>query len=507
MNHVQSAPESLAGSSDCPGDRSSQLVFCRRPLYSSNMHRCSAPFAHTRFEHLSEGGFPTVAICILGAGPLEAWEDFKKTHGLAISTQRTYARAIGLFIDFMAINGDKYLAVEDRRRFLQKFADSLIRGTIEDADDPTGLFWMPRTYDSSRRILAAVTAFSDWLTTSYGVKPLNPLRKATIAEQLSFWHVWNRVKDKGLMKHLKGVGQRDSVRHSGGYIRTVRVRGASPTISGDLIKAFPEDRFMDLLEFGFKRPARRGWTTLRDRMIAILLHEGGLRLCEVLQIWVNDVYQHPQSPAMSCVRVYHPREGLREHRNTDTGKAQLITSAEYLRVIYGRVPLTDLPGHKAVGWKNPMLNDVNCKFMNVFWRSEDAARAFMSLYLRYVQTRPMVRGHPYLFVADGGEPMNVRAYEKVHAAAVRRLGLIPTKVAGTTPHGHRHSYGRSLARSGADRKVIQVAMHHKSVFSQETYSEADSNEVSQAILALSSNQASILSGLALDTPGRLLSTK
>ena len=179
----------------------------------------------------------------------------------------------------------------------------------------------------------------------------------------------------------------------------------------------------------------------------------------------------------------------------------MVTRAKYLELVYGRVPLTDLPGRKGVGWKEPLLSDATEKYFKVFWWSNDAARAFLKIYYRYVQMRPSVEGHPYLFIADGGEPMGVRAYEKVHAAAVRRIGLRAAKGAGTTPHGHRHAYGQRLRRAGVRRKVRQVAMHHKSAFSQDVYTEADAVEVARTLRDLPADLASILGGMPLSPPG------
>ncbi|MCH2841427.1 hypothetical protein K3V81_14775, partial [Listeria monocytogenes] len=52
--------------------------------------------------------------------------------------------------------------------------------------------------------------------------------------------------------------------------------------------------------------------------------------------------------------------------------------------------------------------------------------------------------HPYLFVSAKEDvkdaPYTIGAYRQLHGKAVRRIGLIPSKNSGTTPHGHRHAY-------------------------------------------------------------------
>jgi site-specific recombinase XerD len=252
----------------------------------------------------------------------------------------------------------------------------------------------------------------------------------------------------------------------------------------DETKAFPEEAFADLIRAGFHRPRQVLWTQLRDQMIALLMHGGGLRLSETLHTWIPDVFEDPFDPDIALVRVYHPSEGLVPYRDPDTGRERLITRSRYLRLVHDRVPLTDLLGRKAVGWKSPLLTDSEEKFMHVFWRSSEYGRVFMRLYRTYVQIRPRVKSHPYLFIATSNEPMTVKGYEKVHAAAVRRIGLEPAKRLGTTPHGHRHAYGMWMRRADIEPKILQVAMHHKSVISQEIYTQADIHEILTTLAAL-----------------------
>lgn len=446
------------------------------------MQLTSSPLSHSRIEHLDPSGFPAVSIIISGVGVFEAWDAYRNSHALGISSQRSYARSIGLLVDYCAAFGDQFLGQPDRHKLFKAFADALIRGTVENGGDPTGLYWLPRSRNLSGRIVREITEFSDWLAEDHGVMPVNPKRRATVAEQIVFWRAWGQSSARSLLKHLKSAskGTRFAL---GGGARTVNVRGRRPATPDGDKKAFPDELFSDLLRNGFRRPIQVAWTTLRDQLIALLLHNGGLRLSEALQLWVDDVFVRHDDPTAAVVRVYHPREGLRTYEDPASGNMRTVTRAEYLRLAYGRVPLTELPGRKSVGWKEPLLNNTREKYLTVFWWSEDAARAFLDDF-RYVQLRPHVGRHPYLFIAGGGEPMGIRAYEKVHAAAIRRIGLVAAQGLGTTPHGHRHAYGLRLRRAGVPRKVRQVAMHHKSAFSQDVYTEADADEVEKVLRAL-----------------------
>lgn len=427
--------------------------------------------AHSRVEMLDHGGLPTVVIVGPEGRPFQPWIRYVETHRPGIGSQRSYARSIGLFIDFLSARRQSFMVKEQRHRLFQGFADALAGGTVANGADPIGLWWMPRSIAATRRVIAEVTVFTDWLAEEAGISPVNPARAASLAEEMAFWRVWRRATSQSLLKHIKSVE-----RALGPNSRIAGARKQRLITTGEA-KAFPEAAFAGLLTAGFKRSRQQRWTTLRDQMIALLLHGGGLRLSEVLHLWITDVFEDPHDPHSSVVRVFHPSDGLTAYRAPATGRTTHIARAQYLRLVYDRVPLTDLPGRKAVGWKDPLLTNATEKFMQVFWRDRSFGRAFMNLYQTYVQVRPRVTAHPYLFVAQGGEPMTVKGYEKVHAAAVRRIGMEAGKRLGTTPHGHRHAYGQWMRRANIDPKVRQLAMHHKSVSSQEIYTEADSVEV------------------------------
>jgi site-specific recombinase XerD len=441
----------------------------------------SSPFAHSRVEHLNSAGFPIVSIILDDGREFEEWAEFRDAHTLGMGTQRPTALAIGTFLDFIAARGEQYRDQPQRHRLFQGFADVLVMGTIQDGDDPSGLFWLPRTQDVAHRMVAAVTKFADWLEVTSGIASMNPTRAATFAEQILYFRAWRRKTDASLIQDTKSKARIFAA--TGAIGRVVAVHGRKPGQPNGSTKRFPEEMFDDLLRFGFRRRHELLWTTYRDQAIALLLHEGGTRVSEPMHMWLDDVFLHPDDSTEGVVRIYHPTEGLREYEDPMTGRPRDISRAEYLRLCYNRLALTQLTGKKMVGWKEPMLCDSREKYFHVFWRSPASARAFLVFYTKYVASRPRVTRHPYLWVTNEGNPMTVRAYERVHAAAMRRIGLDPYKSFGTTPHGHRHSYGHYLRESKLDRKVIQRALHHRSVLSQEVYTEADMYEVNAAMLA------------------------
>jgi integrase len=113
---------------------------------------------------------------------------------------------------------------------------------------------------------------------------------------------------------------------------------------------------------------------------------------------------------------------------------------------------------------------------------------FLHLWTRYLeQVARVERSHPFAFINTVREPVGamytLAQYNKAHAAACERIGLSVGKTFGTTPHGHRHAYGRRLRNAGVDKTFIRRFMHHASIESQEVYTQANTRETMAALEA------------------------
>jgi site-specific recombinase XerD len=75
----------------------------------------------------------------------------------------------------------------------------------------------------------------------------------------------------------------------------------------------------------------------------------------------------------------------------------------------------------------------------------------------------------------------MNAHRQSHARAVERINLAVAKYLGTTTHGHRHAYGRRLAKAGVDAQTIQHALHYKSIESQGIYKAPAWSDVNQIL--------------------------
>jgi len=138
------------------------------------------------------------------------------------------------------------------------------------------------------------------------------------------------------------------------------------------------------------------------------------------------------------------------------------------------------------GWKGGMHDAAYRK--QAYWFLPEYGEWFLQLWHRYLeQVARVERSHPFALINLHREPFGamytLTQYNKAHAAACERIGLSVGKALGTTPHGHRHAYGRRLRSVGVDKSLIRRFMHHASEESQEVYTQATTREVLAALEA------------------------
>ena len=131
------------------------------------------------------------------------------------------------------------------------------------------------------------------------------------------------------------------------------------------VKDFPSGRIHDLLLSGFvvrnkqRSPAIYERLSLKDILITILLHGGGLRLSEPFHIFTSDVGTDPQNPNSVVVRLYHPEQGAAPEDYVDPISGRPIPGdrEEYLRMRWRMQPRTLVEGRFKAGWKDLLLFD------------------------------------------------------------------------------------------------------------------------------------------------------
>jgi len=97
-------------------------------------------------------------------------------------------------------------------------------------------------------------------------------------------------------------------------------------------------------------------------------------------------------------------------------------------------------------------------YKQTYWFLPEYSEWFLQIWQRYLeQVARIERSHPFSFISLQRDPIGgmyvLAQYNKAHAAC-RRIGLTVSKSLGTTPHGHRHAYGRRLKNAGIDKMLI-----------------------------------------------------
>jgi hypothetical protein len=211
--------------------------------------------------------------------------------------------------------------------------------------------------------------------------------------------------------------------------------------------------------------------------------EGGLRESEALTLWVTDVFENPEKPDTSIVRIYYEIDGRAP--NDWKSRRGICTRQAYLQEEFSRVPRINMAGTQRLGWKSRILES-NDKYIQVQWFPSAYGNLFMILWKDYLKYRASIPcNHPYAFISfhtkTQGEPYTLNAFHCNYRAGLGRIGLAPNKVHGLSPHGHRHNYGRRLKRADLDPLMIMRCMHHSSLESQIIYTEEGQRSISLAL--------------------------
>jgi len=215
------------------------------------------------------------------------------------------------------------------------------------------------------------------------------------------------------------------------------------------------------------------------------MHGAGFRLSECFHLWVHDVVPDPIDPSVALVRIHHPSEGEAPDDWIDERGGPIRGNrAAYLAGRYALRPRNELMDMKRAGWKDPLLDAKY--FMQAYWFPASLGRLFLRLWTLYLrQIVQIERHHPYAFVVQHGPSAGafycIASYKHAHATAARRIGLVPNRCEGATPHGHRHAYGRRLMRAGIDPIFRKKAMHHKSLASQVVYTAPTAVDVTKTL--------------------------
>jgi integrase len=263
--------------------------------------------------------------------------------------------------------------------------------------------------------------------------------------------------------------------------RRIRGRRAVVAVHDDAI-AFPEQLFTRFFLDGLDgAPDRRA--AVRNQLIVLMMHFAGCRESDALHLWIEDVLVDPLNADSVIVRLYHPEDG--QAPNGWRGRNDATNRAAYLREKYALTPRNKLTGTKRVGWKVKVV-DHKDNYIQLHWFPRQAGVLFAKLWKEYLlYLVELDRAHPYAFVSFAprslGQPLTLNAFNDAYEKALLRIGETPAKIEGRSPHAHRHAMGRRLENAGIHPRIIQKALHHSSLSSQEPYTAPGIERVTQML--------------------------
>jgi len=398
-------------------------------------------------------------------------------------------QAIKLLIQFVAANKDCF---ETQQKMFEEFSNSLHTGTFNSkGEDESALRWEAKERSLANTLIDHITKFSEHLFNESGgeTELLNPYRKATEAERILNLAAYHHRKTNAFLSHTfndKKYCKENTSRN----VRAKKVGAIPPT---DDSVSFPEHLISNLLWNGYIKRGTSPDDAIHERfklaplLMTMLMHYGGIRQCEALHLYVEDIQKDPLGRIV--IRIYHPIDGLApQHYRNLSGISSRATRHEYLMKQFGledRWTATKKSYH--AGWKEPALADNKHKFFFVYFCPTEIGDLFYDLLRVYIKNQRKIRlennreAHPFLFTNKDGNPLSMKSFTDFHDSAVKKLGLKPMRENGLSGHPHRHAYKKRLEQIKTSPVIIKELMHHNSIISQEDYGKATNTEIYNAL--------------------------
>ena len=425
------------------------------------------------------GVYSELPALLTSNGVLEPLLDYClcRSHERSLTWIRKVTRSVQMFLEYLQTNP----AERDSYLLFQNFAQRLYTGTFnrETGLDPSNLCWAPRSPHDASQIVTHLSDFFDWLGE---MRPetakVNPRYAGSAFDRQTYEAAYQFRRSKAFLGHT--WAENASSAETGHRVRGRRL----PKVETGEPPAFPEERFEELLVKGFCVAGRYDY---RGMLITLLLHGAGFRGSEPLHLYIPDVFPNPANMSQAKVLIHHPRFGAAPQDWLDErGRSRNGNRAEYLADKFGLAPRTDLMNRCHAGWKGGTHDGPYYK--QAYWFLPQYGEWFLHLWHSYLeQVVHVERAHPFAFINLRRDPVGamytLTQYNKAHATACERIGLTVGRALGTTPHGHRHAYGRRLHNAGIDKALIRRFMHHASLESQEVYTQANTREVLAALEA------------------------
>ncbi|MDT3295944.1 hypothetical protein Q4Q57_12380 [Shewanella sp. SP2S2-6] len=145
---------------------------------------------------------PILPVILTDNGVLVDFVHYIHIHRWKSSAWQTASSfSIQLMLEYMEATHGFYTTPHDA---LRAFAEALFAGTVEHYQDPSGLWWLPRSRFEANKIINHITQFTDWLAKRKQDQrlQLNPWQRATQHEQRLNCAAFEQRRSQALLGHL-----------------------------------------------------------------------------------------------------------------------------------------------------------------------------------------------------------------------------------------------------------------------------------------------------------------
>lgn len=383
----------------------------------------------------------------------------------ALSTKRDVLYAIGLFYEFCCNEKVVIDNIVVMRFMLNKFYDTLIRGTLGIED--TELLWSARNVVDANKIIVYVKRYIEYslrdltVINIYGSKQENDKVYGAVAEYSMLSHLESQKKNMDAL--------RKSVNYQGINLDFINKERAN--YSAAINEGFPKEKAFELITKGClisknEKIKFKNRFNARNALLFCMYLFGGLRKSEPLHLFIDDL---EIGDDQLNVQLAHPV------RAPIIYNGDKKTREEYLWDCFKLKPRTQLSKTEHAGWKNLEELDKHTMSTNVIWVAPNEIKLLiMQLHQLYIEKRyewikKSDYKHPYYFVDENGGPLKVIAVDRAWRQACKRINLTGSRKDSENIHGARHMIGKMLKDLGFAPNVIKTVLHHKNIHSQIQY--------------------------------------
>lgn len=175
------------------------------------------------------------------------------------------------------------------------------------ATSPSGLYWDARSPAVVRVLVNHLSRFSDWMAQEYGTKQLNPWRQATRTEEQLAWAAWQHQRNRAFLGHTMSVNVAAlEVSHCSTLLKKTPSSITSRSSTFRRIAWLTCCSEASSCPASKKSPRIEERLNLRDILITMLMHYGGLRVSEPFHLFIHDVIHDDTAPGTALVRSITP---------------------------------------------------------------------------------------------------------------------------------------------------------------------------------------------------------